>query len=317
VRPSLPEGLLHLEPLGPTFPSSCNSFAVREDNGSWTWIDPGAGGDANLARTRSELARHGLDLERLGRIVITHPHVDHLGAAGMLRREGVTAPVLCHPDAVPLAATLEAMMASFDFALADARFAVAREEVATYTARIQQIVFHGGAPFVAVDADGSLEDGALFTTGPFRWECLLTPGHCPGHLVLFCREHGLVIAGDLVGQSLAWHSPSSGGAGAYLASLARLAGLPATLLLPAHGEPSDEPAALVERMRERLDERESRLVEALAPGTQPYDVLYAAVMKDPARSRMFPFVPMLEGHLERLKGLGTISEPEPGLFARV
>jgi glyoxylase-like metal-dependent hydrolase (beta-lactamase superfamily II) len=316
MRPSIPAGLVWLEPLTPAFPSSCNSFAVREDDGGWTWIDPGAAGDANTKRTRAELERHGLDLGDLRRILVTHPHVDHLGAAALLRGQGVAAPVLCHPDAVALAATLDAMMASFDFELARERFGDVRAEVEAYTARMRRIIFHGGAPFVPVEARGELVDGTIVETGPFRWRCVLTPGHCPGHVALFAEEHGVLVAGDVVGHNLAWHSPSSGGARAYLESLDRLERLGASLLLPAHGDPIDDPARSIGHMRERLLERESRVVDALGGGASPYAEIYAAVTKDGARSRLFPFVPMLEGHLQRLCALGAISEVEPGVFAR-
>jgi glyoxylase-like metal-dependent hydrolase (beta-lactamase superfamily II) len=316
TEPPLPEGLLWLRPLGDDFPSACNSFAVREDHGRWTWIDPGAAGDDNLARTRAELERLGLSLASLERIVVTHPHVDHLGAAAALRREGVEVPVLCHPDAVAVAASLDAMIASFDFALAFDRWREEREWVERYTARAQGVIFAGAAPFIAVEATGALEDGGHLRTGPFEWQCLLTPGHCPGHLSLYCPDRHLLIAGDVVGHSLAWHSPSSGGAAGYLASLDRLEALDVALLLPAHGAASDAPRALIERMRRRLVEREGRLLDTLSAGPRPYGEIYADLMRDPGKMRLFPFVPMLEGHIARLKSAGALAEPEPGVLAR-
>ena len=63
ARAELPPELLALWPLSPAFPSSCNSFAVWEEDGTWTWIDPGAAGEKNLDQSRSERERLGLSLE--------------------------------------------------------------------------------------------------------------------------------------------------------------------------------------------------------------------------------------------------------------
>lgn len=308
--PELPTGLLWIEPLSPHFPHSCNAYAVWEDDGTWTWIDPGAAGDENLARTRAELDRLGLPLERLGRILVTHPHVDHLSAAGALALQGVRVPVLCHPDAAACARDLDTLVASFDFHLALARLPAERERSAAVLERMRAFIFAGHAPFVATEPEPLLVEGATVATGPFTWTCIHTPGHAPGHVVFHEARHGMLIGGDLIGTSVAWHSPSSGGAHGYLASVERLRALDLALLLPSHGPPSDEPRALVERMRKRLLDREQRILDALASGTSRYADLYDLVNGDPDHVRLFPFAPMLEGHLARLASLGEIHESE-------
>ena len=308
--PELPPGLLWIEPLSPHFPHSCNAYAVWEDDGTWTWIDPGAAGEENLARTHAELARLGLALEKLGRIVVTHPHVDHLSAAGALAEQGYRVPVLCHPDAAACAHDLDTLIASFDFDLALTRLPDERERSAAVVERMRALIFAGHAPFVATDPEPVLIDGAAVTTGPFTWTCVHTPGHAPGHLVFHEPDHGLLIGGDLIGGSLAWHSPSSGGAQGYLASLERLRALDLAVLLPSHGPPSCEPHAAIEKMRKRLLDREQRILDVLAGGSAEYPSLYDQVNGDPDHVRLFPFAPMLEGHLARLASLGEIHESD-------
>lgn len=313
--PELPAGLLWIEPLSPHFPHSCNAYAVWEDDGTWTWIDPGAAGEENLAQTRAELARLGLALEKLGRIVVTHPHVDHLSAAGALAEQGYRVPVLCHPDAAACARDLDALIASFDFELALTRLPAERERSTAVLERMRGFIFAGHAPFVATDPEAVLSDGASLATGPFTWTCLHTPGHAPGHLVFHERTHGLLIGGDLIGGSVAWHSPSSGGADGYLASLERLRPLDLAVLLPSHGPPSPAPHAAIEKMRRRLLDREQRILDVLAGGSTEYGSLYDQVNGDPDHVRLFPFAPMLEGHLARLASLGEIHESD-NVFAR-
>jgi len=128
-------------------------------------------------------------------------------------------------------------------------------------------------------------------------------------------SRGILIGGDLIGPTVAWHSPSSGGAAGYLASLERLAALEPTLLLPSHGAPNAEPATAIAKMRKRLLDRENRVLDLLAGGSHGYASLYDQVNNDPDHIRLFPFAPMLEGHLARLTSLGEIREAD-GRFER-
>jgi glyoxylase-like metal-dependent hydrolase (beta-lactamase superfamily II) len=319
--PDLPDGLLWIEPVSSFFPHSCNSFAVWENDGTWSWIDPGAAGDENLERLRSELERLELPLSKLGRIIITHAHVDHFCAAGMLSELADSAvaapiPIHCHPDAAECARDLSTLVATFDFDILQRRLPGDAQQVSGFVEGMKYVVFHSRAPFVAIDPEPTLEDGQTLKMGPFAWECLLTPGHARGHIMLFDPKHQTLIAGDVIGHKLPWHSPSSGGAAAYLESVERIAKLDVTLLLPAHGDPADNPRALIDKMRSKFLERETRILDALSEGATEYRELYDRSTGDAALKRLFPFGAMLEGHLERLGQLGELRELESGKFER-
>jgi len=317
ASPELPKGLLWIEPLSSFFPHSCNSFAVWESDGTWTWIDPGAAGEDNLKRMRSELARLELPLEKLGRIIITHGHVDHFCAAGMLTElADRKVPIHCHPEAAECTRDLDTLISTFDFDIARTRLPDLQQQVDAFVERMTWVIFHSKAPFVAIDPEPTLEDGGELKMGPFAWKCLLTPGHARGHIMLFEPNHRTLIAGDVVAHKLAWHSPSSGGASAYLDSVERIAKLDLALLLPAHGEPADNPQALVKKMRDKLLAREEKVLDAVAKGAVGYRELYNQTTGDPDLIRLFPFAPMLEGHLQRLVELGELRELESHTFER-
>jgi hypothetical protein len=42
----------------------------------------------------------------------------------------------------------------------------------------------------------------------------------------------------------------------------------------------------------------------------PYGQLYDRITNDPQRTRLFPYVPMIEGHLQRLASAGEIVETD-------
>jgi ribonuclease/clavin/mitogillin len=78
------------------------------------------------------------------------------------------------------------------------------------------------------------------------WDVLHTPGHAPGHICLFDPERRTLIAGDMVanGSTILIPPEDGGDMAAYLDQLRRLDALDATTVLPAHGEPIDDPHAL-------------------------------------------------------------------------
>ena len=48
------------------------------------------------------------------------------------------------------------------------------------------------------NADGYLEDGGKIHIGPMTLAALHTPGHSPGHVVLYDAENGVLFSGDLL-----------------------------------------------------------------------------------------------------------------------
>jgi glyoxylase-like metal-dependent hydrolase (beta-lactamase superfamily II) len=43
-----------------------------------------------------------------------------------------------------------------------------------------------------------LTDGQIIKVGHVPLQVIHTPGHCPGHVCLWCEPHGFLIAGDLL-----------------------------------------------------------------------------------------------------------------------
>ncbi|MGC9259727.1 MAG: MBL fold metallo-hydrolase [Phycisphaerae bacterium] len=89
-------------------------------------------------------------------------------------------------------------------------------------------------------ADGYLDDGRIIHIGNLEFTVLFTPGHSPGHVVLYCPAESLLMAGDLlfagtVGRTdLPDSNPDD-----MQQSLRRVAALPdQTVVRPGHGPPT-------------------------------------------------------------------------------
>jgi hydroxyacylglutathione hydrolase len=122
-------------------------------------VDPGD----EAARIALAVERTGLEI---GQILVTHAHIDHVGAVGALADE-YACPVLMHTEAEPMLQQLptQAMMMGLRFAKVPA-------------------------------VDRHIQDGEILEVGSLKLESLYTPGHAPGHLAFYVESEGLVLAGD-------------------------------------------------------------------------------------------------------------------------
>ena len=261
-------------------PPGTHTNAYLAGTGPCYLLDPGPADAGEQQRLFAVLDARAAAGRRLTAVVLTHHHPDHVGAAAACAGR-YHVPVLAHP----------------------------------LTAR---------ALAGKVEVRPEVEDGARLDLGPApdghgRWhlEALHTPGHAPGHLAFYEPRYGLLFAGDLVSTlSSVLIAPPEGDLTLYLASLRRLLALPARLLLPAHGSPRTNPAAVLEECLAHRRQREEDLLAVL--GDQPRTV--ADLAREVYRGLPDPMRPYAE--LQVLAGLRKLeregraaavgAEPSPG-----
>ncbi len=212
---------------------------------------------------------------RVAGVLVTHHHADHWGGAARVARR-FDVPVYAHGWSAPRVGADTQLNGGETIALADEPAAPGRP------------------------------------ARPWRIEVLHTPGHTPGHLALYDRVSGTIVAGDLVsGLSTVVVDPPEGDMAAYVASIARLAELPATLLLPGHGPPIGGPAHRLAFYLEHRAWREARILAALADGPRALgDIVPVAYADTPPASHPIAARSAL-AHLLKLKAEGRVEE-DPG-----
>ncbi len=183
---------------------------------------------AHQEHTLELLAGLGLDLARVGLIVSTHAHCDHVGANR--RIQGLSG---CEIAMHPLGR----------------HFINTRDDWATWWR-----YYHQDAEFFTCGR--GLADGEILEVGPHRFQVIHTPGHASDGLALYHPGERLLISSDaLWGSDLAVVTERVEGSAAvwrWLETLERLAGMEVRLVLPGHGPAfGDFPRAL-SRARERL-----------------------------------------------------------------
>jgi glyoxylase-like metal-dependent hydrolase (beta-lactamase superfamily II) len=212
-----------------------NAYLIAGDDGA-VLVDCGSGGDPScLAALEQAIALTGHELTDVSALVLTHVHSDHAGMARtVLARSG--AELWCHPDT-----------GHFYDALRDperverARRVRALKEgvplsrVAPYASVEEELTGVDGV----VESDHPLLNGTQIPSGLGSWEVIETPGHAPSHVSLLQREHGLLIAGDIVCLVFVpWmdYGFTADPFAESLGSLDLLSGIgPVGLTLPGHG----------------------------------------------------------------------------------
>jgi glyoxylase-like metal-dependent hydrolase (beta-lactamase superfamily II) len=306
-----------------------NTWLLRGD--PLTLVDAGPRMESTEARLDTELAAHGVRVEDLELIVLTHQHADHVGLAGRLaHRSGA---------AVAATADLARFLADAQSALTDddayaqalmRRHGVTRETTETLASITRAFHVYVGD----VTVDHVVAEGDTLRAGGRDWRVRSRPGHSPTDTVF--ASDGLVLAGDhllpRISSNPIAHLPIGADPAATAASddrprplLDYLASLAATAaadegerILPGHGEPFTGAAELVRTRVAMTDRRAEKILAALdrertaadlgrdlwrhVPVTQAYLVLSEAL-----------------GHLDLLEQQGRVRRRESDglvLYAR-
>ncbi|HEY0217749.1 MAG TPA: AMP-binding protein [Cellulomonas sp.] len=266
-------------PLDEGFEATTCCYVLPDGEGGGLVVDPGADGTASAAVLRAALDRLGVDLGR-SRVLVTHEHSDHLGAAARLAGQGY--PVLAGAALVDL---LGRWWSEPVARACTERFAAegfGSQEVADFErlrTRAVPAVVRGTRGDGGDRSDGSdggvpirpLADGDRLRVGRYDFTVLATPGHSPGHVCLYQEDRRLLLSGDHVLFHLSppvLGAPDAGRSALtdHLASLDRVAGLEVDRCLPGHGEPQGDPSARVAGLRRHHERRLAAVLDLVADG---------------------------------------------------
>ncbi len=254
-----------------------NVYVIEAAGGGLVLFDAGLGSDQAEAALQAGFDRLGFRFEEVRRIVVSHGHVDHYGAARWVQerwkkeRHGGELPVFAHPR---------------DLLKLDERGPRLRDQHQIYGAHFSRL----GVPLevmaaVVAAGDGStrlarripevqpIEAGAVVEGRAIRFEVIEMPGHTPGLICLWAPDHGVLLPADhllekvspnpiieLDAEGRQVHRPLA----VYLQSLERTRALEISLVMPGHGPGFSGHRALIDGLLGFFEKRQARLLGLLA-----------------------------------------------------
>ena len=286
-----------------------------------TLIDTGPHTAEAWSALESGLNALGHSVGDLGRIVISHAHVDHFGqAADLARASG--AQVCAHPwDRMTLewhGTDLDGRSAFYITLLQQA--GTPEDRIAAIT-MARRTVRGYGRP-VAVQL--SLDEGDIVRLAGRDWQVLHTPGHAVGLLCLYDPISQILLSSDhllaTISSNPVLEPPLPGqterprSLALYCASLQRVAAMEIVVALPSHGPPIRDVRGLVSQRLAFHRRRSERVLASIRKGAStPWDISQVLF---PNRTAVDTFLALSEviGHLDLLETDGrAIRENHSGV----
>jgi glyoxylase-like metal-dependent hydrolase (beta-lactamase superfamily II) len=224
--------LLHL-PL-PMKPTIVNVYLVRGGD-EWALFDTGMNtGDSTRAL---EEILHELRVQpsSVRKVICTHHHPDHFGASAFVK-ELTGAELYLHRLEYERALGFAPANRSDEAVVFFRRVGI---PVGRFVHIPSPAEFWSGM-YRTAKPDRHLEDGELIHVGEREVEVVWTPGHAPGHCVLYFRRERLMIVGDHLLPKITPHVGYFPGGvadplGDFLASQRKVQRFEVDHVLPAHG----------------------------------------------------------------------------------
>ncbi len=302
--------LLHL-PL-PMKPTIVNVYLLR-DGDEWALVDTGMNSGDSLAAFRAALQEVGCAPEQIRQIICTHHHPDHFGAS-RAHKELTGATLYLHRLEHDRAQTFARQIRSEQAAVFFRSCGIPVERFA----HIPSPHEFWSSLYVTAPPDQYLEDGDVLRVGRRELHVVWTPGHSPGHCVLYLPQEKLMIVGDHLLPKITPHVGYFPGGppdplGDFLESQRKVQPFDVDLVLPAHGgvygDHRRRARRIIEhhryRMREMWDLIRTRPMSAYAIASKAFSFDI-----DSPLTVQFPATFETMAHLQHLIHLGQVQTAE-------
>ncbi len=199
-------------------------------------------------------------LSGIERVVLTHPHIDHVG--GSLTIDELTS--LPHT----VFEGTDEILRGFDEYLA-----AARTEMAEFASGLTDGDPSADDQYFPTDLNYATDEVAIervvtagdtVAVGPYDCTAIHTPGHSHQHMSLYHEPSGVMLSGDIVSTNGHFmYGPVHWDIDEYRTGLQRIQTCDPDLLLPGHGDPMTNPAERVSDALEKVDQAEQSVEQVV------------------------------------------------------
>jgi glyoxylase-like metal-dependent hydrolase (beta-lactamase superfamily II) len=154
-----------------------------------------------------------------------------------------------------------------------------------------------------------IKDDAIVRAGDSVLWAVHTPGHAPDHLCFYEPREAILFCGDLLvnGGTVAIPVSAGGNLRQYLASLRRILELQPRQALAGHGDPIENPSALIRAYLGHRQLREQQIVDVLAQGPVTIEAIVARVYQNLQDGLIPAAAENVHAHLIKLQEEGRAS----------
>ena len=262
--------------LQPHAVASVNLYLVQ-DGQRLLLVDCGVSCAASWQTLQQEFDFLGFKFSQLTDIVITHTHIDHVGLLDQLILLAPQATVHIHRLEFNLLSSqqLSSILVEQQFQTWGHSNGLLTHETAGFAASEANLV-----SFVTQDLGRChlIDNNTVIELETQTWEVLWTPGHAPGHLILYNRGEKLLISGDHIfggSSSSITRFPGSrpDPLADYLDSLEMLDTLDIGHVLPGHGSDFTNLKEIITKVTRQHRRRIERVREIVDSGSKtPYEI---------------------------------------------
>lgn len=239
-----------------------NAYLVIDGEG--VLIDTGYGEEEAVNQRLTYLKSIGNP--SIGHIILTHPHVDHLGGAERFKK--VTgAKILIHED---------------DADVANEEFEDTRVDE---TFKGGEVIRVGGTELELVHTPGH------------------THGHT---CVLKRNDRGLFTGDHILGIGTTAVSPDRGDMAKYMDSLRKLQDIEISVLYPGHGKPVNEPQRKIKELIDHRMEREKQVLALLEQGVNDIEGMVKSIYPELNKDLLDSARGQVKVHLVKLEREGVV-----------
>jgi len=206
----------------------------------------------------------GSSLDRLERLVVTHPHIDHYGMAARIVEE-TGCELWMHEESVKeLEAYRDPELAALRVKEMLADHGVGPEDIDELAA------FEDWRGFITgvVEPTHPVTGGETFTVRDRDWKVVHTPGHSRSHVCMWSGSDRILVSGDHLLPAITPHIDFRRGEradplGEFLESLGRIEQLNPALVLPGHGRPFEDGAERARAVGRHHDRRLGSILQVI------------------------------------------------------
>ncbi len=293
-----------------------NCYLIEDE--PLTLVDAGPNSATSLIALEAALQTRGHRVEDLERIVVTHPHIDHIGLVEILaKRSGAE---VCALDLLaPWLADYKHEMEESDSFSAEIMLRNGIPQDIVYALRAVSASFRAWG--AAAHITTPLVEGASLEFASRNWRVLHRPGHSPSDTVFWDEASGELFGGDHLIKHISSNpliSKALDGGGderpralmIYMNSLRLTRDMDLEVVYAGHGEPVEDHRALIDERFKMHERRASRLYGLIAARPRNAYELAQEMWGNVAVTQAFLTLSEVLGHVDLLIDEGRVVEHE-------